>query len=88
MTNANPYLPPRRRPATNPAAGDAPQAPPDTPTPTGQATPAPDVRVPAQAGSSRARQLRAKLRQRDGFFTALQTAELLQPPVSLRRPER
>jgi len=44
--------------------------------------------VPRTTGSKRARALRNALKSQGGFFTAVQTAELLQEPVSLRRITR
>jgi hypothetical protein len=93
MTNANPYLPPRRRGEPAPLINV-----PDHSTPTGTET-APAIQTEQQApnlntmqqsttGLPKARALRNTLRSRDGFFTALQTAELLAPPVGFRQPVR
>jgi len=46
------------------------------------------VTKPGSSGSKRARALRETLRAQNGFFTAVQTAELLALPVGLRPPTR
>jgi hypothetical protein len=93
MTNANPYLPPRRRgeaaPLTKPI--DVPDH-----TQTAGTEAAPAIQTERQApkaaaqkratGLPKARALRNTLRNRDGFAIALQTAELLAPPVGFRKP--
>jgi hypothetical protein len=96
MTNANPYLPPRRRgepaPLTKPI-----DVPDHGATPGTDAAPVMQTSQPSSAatvaqkrttGSRKARALRDTLRSRDGFATALQTAELLAPPVGFRQPVR
>lgn len=92
MTNANPYLPPRRRPpaGTTPDTLAAPTA--VTEEPATPVEPAPETaRRTDSTGrreSTKARRLRATLRQKNGFFSAVQTAELLQPPLALRQHPR
>jgi hypothetical protein len=94
MTNANPYLPPRRRgepaPLTKPI-----DVPDHTQTAGTEAAPAiqterqaPNLNAMQQSttGLPKARALRNTLRSRDGFAIALQTAELLAPPVGFRKP--
>lgn len=51
-------------------------------------SPAGSVTKPGTSGSARARALRETLRTPNGFFTAVQTAELLGLPVGLRPPIR
>lgn len=91
MTNANPYLPPRRRlPAGN--TPDTVAAPAAATEPATAVEPAPEAARATDStgnrGSTKARRLRATLRQENGFFSAVQTAELLQPPLALRQHPR
>ncbi len=96
MTNANPYLPPRRRgdqaPLTKPIdVPDRAQTAGTEAAPvmqTERQAPKVDATQKRATGLPKARALRNTLRNRDGFAVALQTAELLAPPVGFRKPVR
>lgn len=102
MTNVNSPLPPRRRTqAGEPPADPSVMAPKMTVpkralsadeigTGTGSPgrSPLGSVTKAGSSGSAKARALRETLRTQKGFFTAVQTAELLALPVGLRPPSR
>ncbi|MEX2533021.1 MAG: hypothetical protein WD360_03565 [Nitriliruptoraceae bacterium] len=102
MTNVNSPLPPRRRSqAGEPPADPSVTAPKMTVpnravsadeigagTVSSGLSPLGSVTKPGSSGSAKARALRETLRSPNGFFTAVQTAELLALPVGLRPPSR